>query len=160
MNFYFFGHKCIERHQTDPAGTKILLALREKPSPFIPDHERHRACQGRYILRQNSAGGAIAFDPGNFIIGDGTTLKAEPWRNRDPAIALYHELLHIYYNTHPAKFRPVGEATAIKGTSVTKTADKTAEITIAGGGSELEEALITGISFRDPITKELYDFKK
>jgi hypothetical protein len=144
-----------------PLGQKILLALREKAFTIHPPTMSaiERVKDGIFYAK-NSAGGAIAFDPGNFIIGDGTTLKAEPWRNRDPAIALYHELLHIYYNTHPAKFRPVGEATAIKGTSITKTADKTAEITIAGGGSELEEALITGISFRDPITKELYDFKK
>ncbi|TCL03030.1 hypothetical protein EZJ58_1071 [Sodalis ligni] len=144
-----------------PLGQKILLALREKAFTIHPPTMSaiERVKDGIFYAK-NSAGGAIAFDPGNFIIGDGTTLKAEPWRNRDPAIALYHELLHIYYNTHPAKFRPVGEATAIKGTSITKTADKTAEITIAGGESELEEALITGISFRDPITKELYDFKK
>ncbi|WP_213989342.1 hypothetical protein [Sodalis sp. dw_96] len=141
-------------------GQKILLALREKAFTIHPPTMSaiERVKDGIFYAK-NSAGGAIAFDPGNFIIGDGKSLKAEPWRNRDPAIALYHELLHIYYNSYPAKFTPVNEAKVTKGALVTKTADKTAGIIIAGGGSELEEAMITGTSFRDPITKELYDFK-
>ncbi|WP_413724221.1 hypothetical protein [Sodalis sp. RH16] len=127
-----------------PLGQKILLALREKAFTIHPPTMSaiERVKDGIFYAK-NSAGGAIAFDPGNFIIGDGTTLKAEPWRNRDPAIALYHELLHIYYDNYPAKFKPV--------------ADETVKI-IRGGPKELEEAMITGVSFNDAKTNKLYNF--
>ena len=127
-----------------PLGQKILLALREKAFTIHPPTMSaiERVKDGIFYAK-NSAGGAIAFDPGNFIIGDGTTLKAEPWRNRDPAIALYHELLHIYYDNYPAKFKPVG--------------DETVKI-IRGVPKELEEAMITGVSFNDAKTNKLYNF--
>ncbi len=142
-----------------PMGQKILLALHEKAFTIQPPTMSaiDRYADGRFYAK-NSAGGAIAFDPGNFIVGDGSTIKMELWRHRDPAIALYHELLHIYYNSNPVKFKPVDKKSAAKEIKKTKETQETEGTTIAGGWSELEEAMITGVSFKDPITNELYDF--
>ncbi|QWA13313.1 hypothetical protein GTU79_12235 [Sodalis ligni] len=78
--------------------------------------------------------------PRKFYVGDGSTIKTELWRYRDPAIGLYHELLHIYYNHYPAEFKPVGADTA--------------EF-IYGGWTELEEAMITGVSYKHPETQKI-----
>ncbi|XBS69219.1 M91 family zinc metallopeptidase [Acerihabitans sp. KWT182] len=127
-----------------PMGQKILLALHDKSFTIQPPtmNAIERFEDGRFYAK-NSAGGAIAFDPGNFIIGDESTVKTELWRYRNPAIGLYHELLHIYYDIYPAQFKPVGE--------------ETAKI-IRGGPTELEEAMITGVSYKHPDTQKLYNF--
>ncbi|TCL03018.1 M91 family zinc metallopeptidase [Sodalis ligni] len=129
-----------------PMGQKILRALHEKAFTIQPPTMSaiDRYADGRFYAK-NSAGGAIAFDPGNFYVGDGSTIKTELWRYRDPAIGLYHELLHIYYNHYPAEFKPVGADTA--------------EF-IYGGWTELEEAMITGVSYKHPETQKKYDFIK
>ncbi|WP_413725626.1 hypothetical protein [Sodalis sp. RH16] len=125
-------------------GRKLLLALQEQPFTIQPPTMSaiERVADGRFYAR-NSAGGAIAFDPGNFIIGDGKTIMTEPWRYRNPAIALYHELLHLYYKTYPVWFESV---------------DETSKKICVGAYSPLEEALITGISYKDPKTQKIYDF--
>ncbi|TKI02249.1 hypothetical protein [Martelella alba] len=137
--------KCLNDIKQTSLGRKILLALSEKKFMIQPPTMSAivRVVKGRFYAK-NSAGGAIAFDPGNFIIGDGVNALKEPWRYRDPAIALYHELLHLFYRNYPAKYKAIGETKARF---------------FYGGGSSLEEALITGVSAIDTQSKKSMIFQ-
>ena len=49
-------------------------------------------------VRYGNAGGAkaITFDPESDVLGQPGQVAAEPWRQREPAVALFHELIHVY----------------------------------------------------------------
>ncbi|MEA9393372.1 M91 family zinc metallopeptidase [Acerihabitans sp. TG2] len=125
-------------------GYRLIETLKDKEFTIQPPSMSaiEREDDG-WFYAKNSAGGAIAFDPANTYIGDASQLEKEPWRQRDPVIGLYHELLHIYYKHHP-----------LTVTSISGKADKK----IVGGSAPIEEALITGIDFYDKKTGERYNF--
>jgi len=97
------------------------------------------------LYAQNSAGGKIiSFDPQNTIMGpDIARVKEMPWLERDPAIGLFHEMLHIYYNRFRSKFISTDS-------KITKT--------IAGGSSLEEESRIIGGKYLAGNGKSLFDF--
>jgi NleD-like pathogen effector protein (putative zinc metallopeptidase) len=49
-------------------------------------------------VRYGNAGGAkaITFDPESDILGKPDQVGAEPWRQRDAVVGLFHELIHVY----------------------------------------------------------------
>ncbi|PQQ32516.1 cytotoxic necrotizing factor [Photorhabdus luminescens] len=92
----------------------------------------------------NSAGSSIAFDPDNHLIGTEEKLTEEPWRSREPAIALYHEMLHIYYNRYPTWFTSID--------------NKMIDQKVSGGSSLLEESRIVGTKYYSNDKNTLFDF--
>ncbi|AWK42176.1 MULTISPECIES: putative adhesin [Photorhabdus] len=92
----------------------------------------------------NSAGSSIAFDPENHLIGTEEKLVEEPWRSREPAIALYHEMLHIYYNRYPTWFTSID--------------NKIIDQKVSGGFSLLEESRIVGTKYYANDKNTLFDF--
>lgn len=92
----------------------------------------------------NSAGSSIAFDPENHLIGTEEKLTEEPWRSREPAIALYHEMLHIYYNRYPTWFTSID--------------NKMIDQKVSGGFSLLEESRIVGTKYYANDKNTLFDF--
>jgi hypothetical protein len=116
-------------------GRRLINALEDKKftiqPPAMSAIVREENVQ---FYATNSAGGAISFDPVDTFIGEATQVKKELWRQRNPTVGLYHELLHIYY-----KFNPL-TVTSISGKVHTK---------IVGSGHVIDESLITGIDCYD-----------
>jgi Effector protein len=52
--------------------------------------------EGRY--EASTGGSTVTFDPENALVGTPGQEAAEPWRLREPVIALFHELVHVYLN--------------------------------------------------------------
>ncbi|KMW74557.1 cytotoxic necrotizing factor [Photorhabdus luminescens subsp. luminescens] len=102
-----------------------------------------REKDGQFYAR-NSAGSSIAFDPENHLIGTEEKLAEEPWRSREPAIALYHEMLHIYYNRYPTWFTSID--------------NKIIDQKVSGGSSLLEESRIVGTKYYANDKNTLFDF--
>ncbi|OWO80571.1 cytotoxic necrotizing factor [Photorhabdus luminescens] len=102
-----------------------------------------REKDGQFYAR-NSAGSSIAFDPENHLIGTEEKLAEEPWRSREPAIALYHEMLHIYYNRYPTWFTSID--------------NKIIDQKVSGGFSLLEESRIVGTKYYANDKNTLFDF--
>ncbi|WP_243465103.1 M91 family zinc metallopeptidase [Photorhabdus temperata] len=102
-----------------------------------------REKDGQFYAR-NSTGSSIAFDPDNHLIGMEEKITEEPWRSREPAIALYHEMLHIYYNRYPTWFTSIDN----------KMIDKK----VSGGFSTLEESRIVGTKYYVNDENTLFDF--
>lgn len=125
-------------------GKKIIDALKDKFFTIHPPtmNAIEREKKGKFYAK-NSAGGSIAFDPDNKIIGRENTVPNEPWRKREPAVALYHELLHIYYKYHSVTFNSI---------------DGKIKQKIVGGHSEVDEGLIVGISVYKEKTASLFAF--
>ncbi|KAA1193594.1 putative adhesin [Photorhabdus heterorhabditis] len=138
--------------------TRILNEIEEIPSGNIVIQEIEkqginiqpptmnailREKEGQFYAR-NSAGSSITFDPDNHIIDTEEKLIEEPWRSREPAIALYHEMLHIYYNRYPTWFTSIDN----------KVIDKK----VSGGFSLLEESRIVGAKYYVNDKNTLFDF--
>ncbi|MCA6220828.1 putative adhesin [Photorhabdus antumapuensis] len=102
-----------------------------------------REKNGQFYAR-NSAGSSIAFDPENHLIGTEEKLTEEPWRSREPAVALYHEMLHIYYNRYPTWFTSID--------------NKMIDQKVSGGFSLLEESRIVGTKYFSNDKNTLFDF--
>ncbi|NHB91832.1 putative adhesin [Photorhabdus cinerea] len=138
--------------------TRILNEIEEIPSGniIIQEIEKQginiqpptmsaivREKDGQFYAK-NSAGSSITFDPDNHLIGMEEKITEEPWRSREPAIALYHEMLHIYYNRYPTWFTSIDN----------KMIDKK----ISGGFSALEESRIVGTRYYVNDENTLFDF--
>jgi len=125
-------------------GKKIIEDLKDKSFTIHPPtmNAIEREKEGKFYAK-NSAGGNIAFDPDNRIIGRERALCDEPWRKRAPAVALYHELLHIYYKYQNVTF------TSVDGKIKQK---------IVGGHSAVDEGLIVGVNVYKEKTFSLFEF--
>jgi hypothetical protein len=125
-------------------GKKIIEDLKDKSFTIHPPtmNAIEREKEGKFYAK-NSAGGSIAFDPDNRIFGRERALCDEPWRKRAPAVALYHELLHIYYKYHHVTF------TSVDGKIKQK---------IVGGHSAVDEGLIVGVNVYKEKTFSLFEF--
>ena len=85
------------------AGKKLLGALanaKDKKFQIVAPSvsSAQRLATDGTMLYSNSAGrGKVAFDPQNDLAGEDASpdkLAAEKWRQRDPSVALYHEMIH------------------------------------------------------------------
>ena len=81
------------------------------------------------FIKSSVKDNCILFDPLNTLSASNReTINAKPWLEREPAIALFHEMLHIYYQQYPAIF-PLADGT---------------ELTLFGGGNMAAENMIVG----------------
>ncbi|WP_308825043.1 M91 family zinc metallopeptidase [Sodalis praecaptivus] len=99
--------KHLDTINTLPSGKRLIEKLEHKKVDIIPPSynnvRRVESKEGEKIfLSDNSCSGkSIIFDPENDISGANVKDVAnEPWRERNPAIALYHEMLHTYFHYH------------------------------------------------------------
>jgi hypothetical protein len=97
-------------------GQKLLAALGGEPDLEATAHPRTKQVVAEIKLPKvthfasvtaggdprygNSAGraggkGFVSFDPESDILGKPEQVAAEPWRQREPVIALFHELIHV-----------------------------------------------------------------
>ncbi|OCQ54034.1 hypothetical protein Ppb6_00759 [Photorhabdus australis subsp. thailandensis] len=128
-----------------PSGNIVIQELEKQglniQPPTMNDIVREKNGQ---FYANNSAGSHIAFDPENHLIGTEEKLIDEPWRTREPAIALYHEMLHIYYNRYPTWFTSID--------------NKVIDQKVSGGFSLLEESRIVGTKYYVNDKDTLFDF--
>nr|WP_275435889.1 M91 family zinc metallopeptidase [Vibrio sp. Of14-4] len=90
-----FGRDLIE--SMNKQGIKIT-----QPS----EEERLRQEDGQtfYATYANPEQNTIFFDPWNTLAAESDEqANDKPWLRRDPSIALFHEMLHLYYHSHPVK---------------------------------------------------------
>ncbi|CAQ84181.1 MULTISPECIES: putative adhesin [Photorhabdus] len=128
-----------------PSGNIVIQELKKQGLNIRPPTMSAiiREKDGKFYA-SNSAGSSIAFDPENHLIGTEEKLIDEPWRARDPAIALYHEMLHIYYNRYPTWFTSID--------------NKAIDQKVSGGFSLLEESRIVGTKYYANDKNTLFDF--
>ncbi|ETS30669.1 hypothetical protein PTE_02615 [Photorhabdus khanii NC19] len=128
-----------------PSGNIVIQELEKQGLNIQPPTMSAivREKDGQFYAR-NSAGSSIAFDPDNHLIGMEEKITEEPWRSREPAIALYHEMLHIYYNRYPTWFTSIDN----------KIIDKK----VSGGLSALEESRIVGTQYYVNDENTLFNF--
>ncbi|WP_341662743.1 M91 family zinc metallopeptidase [Vibrio sp.] len=70
------------------------------------EEERLRQEDGQtyYATYANPEQNTIFFDPWNTLAAESDEqANDKPWLRRDPSIALFHEMLHLYYHSHPVK---------------------------------------------------------
>ncbi|WP_207627131.1 putative adhesin [Photorhabdus tasmaniensis] len=128
-----------------PSGNIVIQELEKQGFNIQPPTMSAivREKNGQFYAK-NSAGSSIVFDPENHLIGMEEKIAEEPWRSREPAIALYHEMLHIYYNRYPTWFTSIDN----------KIIDKK----VSGGFSALEESRIVGTKYYVNDENTLFDF--
>ncbi|MBS9422978.1 putative adhesin [Photorhabdus caribbeanensis] len=128
-----------------PSGNIVIQELEKQGLNIQPPTMNAivREKDGQFYAH-NSAGSSIAFDPENHLIGTEEKLTEEPWRSREPAIALYHEMLHIYYNRYPTWFTSID--------------NKMIDQKVSGGFSLLEESRIVGTKYYANDKNTLFDF--
>ncbi|MDH0343361.1 M91 family zinc metallopeptidase [Chromobacterium haemolyticum] len=127
-----------------PDGRMVLDALSKRSDeirinpPTLVDVAYERS--GKFYGK-NSAGGSITFDPQNRNVGHPDLVATEPWRHRPVSVALYHELLHIYYNMNKKTYS--GAKTVPAGVS-------NKPLKVSGSSTAEDEAMITGVQYVDP----------
>ncbi|MUK69389.1 hypothetical protein [Aliivibrio fischeri] len=108
-----------------------------------PMSEVVRVDENGQIFAKNSSDGKmkVSFDPENRISGSSVEdLINAPYKERDPSVALFHELLHIYNSKYPLIIPKVGGG----------------RLKVSGGSSLYEESRIVGGQYA--ATNEVYDF--
>lgn len=132
--------KHLDTINTPPSGKRLIERLEHKKVDIIPpsygDVRRVQSREGEKVfLSDNSCNGkTIIFDPENEIMGTNIeNLVNEPWRKRNPDIALYHEMLHSYFHYHHQNiYDPTGKRV----------------FRVNGGSAFLDEARITGTVYK------------
>lgn len=83
----------------DPKHPKTKQVVAEIQLPKI-SHLQSATAAGdpRYGNAGGWAGGkgVVTFDPDSDVLGKADQVAAEPWRQREPVVALFHELIHVY----------------------------------------------------------------
>ena len=146
-----------------PEGRELFKALAETGHdvainpPTIANAQRVDAATGTTMF-SNSAGcmnyrsptveGRVAFDPDNNVTGeDVTKVVAEPWRERDPSVVLYHEMIHTLI---------ANKGGEIWHSPMTRNEDKALEALTVGFDGDVAELRIVGIDYKTVINgKEL-----
>ncbi len=79
----------------DTHSTAKETVLQIKP-PSVSSAQRVDRSTGKVMYSNSAAGTSIAIDPDNSLLGENEDQgKKEPWRVRDGAVALFHEMIHI-----------------------------------------------------------------
>lgn len=147
-------NSAVENHldtiASTPSGKILLDDLKQSGVKITPPGmnsiTRSDNVSGEFYGKNSAGGDVIQFDPENRIMGnDISRIAEEPWLDRDPSVALYHELLHIYYTKHSSSFTP------LKGTSVDAAK-------VGGGSSLMEEARIVGVSYYNKDKTKIFKF--
>ena len=135
-----------EMESTD-VGKELLLALAEDPGldirpPAASDVKREAG--GQFFYSNSAGGDFVAFDPNNRLVGRGDDVADEPWRDRSPAVALFHELVHVYVTSTGGEEWPSRE-------------DPDVTIRTSGLG-DMDELRTVGIPFSQTIEGVEYHF--
>ncbi|CAM3611636.1 M91 family zinc metallopeptidase [Vibrio aquimaris] len=76
----------------------------EVTQPNEEERLRQEGGQTFYATYANPEQNTIFFDPWNTLAAESDEqANDKPWLRRDPSIALFHEMLHLYYHSHPVK---------------------------------------------------------
>lgn len=95
----------LEEMAGTPAGKLLLEALKATGKEILVQvpsvaNAKRIDDNGDVQYSNSSSNGKVSYDPENDIVGDGdgtgvgSGSESEAWRTRDPAISLYHEMIH------------------------------------------------------------------
>ncbi|MYM58195.1 hypothetical protein GTG28_03075 [Vibrio sp. OCN044] len=91
-----------------PCGHDLIESMNEQgieiTQPSEEERLRQEDGQTFYATYANPEQNTIFFDPWNTLAAESDEqANDKPWLRRDPSIALFHEMLHLYYHSHLVK---------------------------------------------------------
>ena len=97
--------KSLAKIARTPCGRDLIESMNEQGIKITQpsEEERLRQVDGQtfYATYANSEQNTIFFDPWNTLAAESDEqANDKPWLRRDPSIALFHEMLHLYYHSH------------------------------------------------------------
>lgn len=94
-------HRHLAELEKHPSGRALLATLQGREITLLPPHpedllrtEQDENGENRYF-GSRTMGDVVYFDPHNHFYGRNRADDVEAWRDVDPSMVLFHELLHI-----------------------------------------------------------------